>query len=61
MSAKREGDPMGEANWGALRLVFDRRLLLAISQLLTDAGLLAYRELDDTLCLSAREPIRRLM
>jgi Transposase DDE domain group 1 len=47
-------DPTGEGDRGALRLDFDRRLLLQISRLRDHVrcGLLAYRELDDALNLS---------
>jgi hypothetical protein len=48
-------NPAGEAQNGVLRLDYDRRVIVEFcgSVVTSDAGLLAYRELDDALGLSA--------
>jgi hypothetical protein len=47
-------DPTGESKSAALRLDFDRRLMLQSrgSVITSNGGLLAYRELDDVLALT---------
>ena len=47
-------DPTGEAGRGALEVDFNRSLVLQFRgpAITSDAGLLSYRELDDTLSLT---------
>src|SRR5260370_28603153 len=49
-------DPTGESKSEALRLDFDRRLILRFrgSVITSDGGLLPYRELDEVLALTTK-------
>jgi hypothetical protein len=49
-------NPMGEARTDALKLDFDRRVKVEFhgTKVTSDAGLLAYRELDEALGLTAK-------
>jgi hypothetical protein len=57
------GDPTGEAEKRDLRLDFNRRLLLQLrgSAITSDAGLLAYRQLDGTRRMTDTGAMRWLM